>query len=64
LVLEAHWLFGVYGVHLVERSGQSIQQTDLMKRIVAINPTDGWVTFYFRFNTVPKVVVLTTIPAK
>jgi hypothetical protein len=64
LVLEAHWLFGVYGVHLVERSGQSIQQTDLMKRIVAINPTDGWVAFSFRFQTGPNVVVRATVPAR
>jgi len=64
LVLEAHWLYGVYGVHLVERSGQSIQQADLMKRIVAINPTDGWVAFYFRFQPGPKVAVRATVPAR
>ena len=64
LVLEAHWLYGVYGVHLVERTGRSIQQTDLMKRIVAINPTEGWFAFYFRFQPGPKVVVRATVPAR
>jgi len=64
LVLESHWLFGVDGVRFVERSGQSIQQTDLTKRIVAINPSDARVTFYFRFQPGPKVVVRATVPAR
>ena len=65
LVLEAHWLFGVYGVHLVERRGQSIQQTDLMKRMLAmINPAEDRLNFCFRFQTGPKVVVRATVPAR
>ena len=64
LVLESHWLFGVDGVHFVERSGQSIQQTDLTKRIVAINPSDARVTFYFRFQPGPRVMVRATVPAR
>ena len=64
LVLESHWLFGVDGVHFVERSGQSIQQTDLTKRIVAINPSDARVTFYFRFQPGPRVIVRATVPAR
>jgi hypothetical protein len=65
LVLEAHWLYGVIGVHLVERTGQSIQQTDLMKRMLAmINPAEDRLNFYFRFQTGPKVVVRATVPAR
>lgn len=64
LVLESHWLYGVDGVFLVERTGQSIQQTDLMKRMVAINPAEGRLNFYFRFETGPKVVVRATVPAR
>jgi len=65
LVLESHWLYGVYGVHVVERTGQSIQQTDLMKRMLAmINPAEDRLNFYFRFETGPKVVVRATVPAR
>ena len=65
LVLESHWLFGVDGVHLVERTGQSIQQTDLMKRMLAmINPAEDRLNFCFRFETGPKVVVRATVPAR
>jgi hypothetical protein len=64
LVIDGHFLFGVDGVHLVERSGQSIQQTDLTKRIVAINPSDARVNLYFRFQTGPNVVVRAVVPAR